>query len=154
MYSGLWWNINLDYCHVQKSVQCSYNAARVILGICFFCLTCLPVMFMPYIAHCSEYCLAILVKPFFNCVVVLCLKMESFLVLVLHRGTSVNTWYVKYKARCNERVVCLTYLGAVIFTWMQPGAGFPCRQSLSRGYSLPGLFWEFFISISYRIGNF
>lgn len=143
----------------QKSVQCFHNAPRVILGMCFFSLTCLLVMFMTSREHHSGYRLAILVKPLFNCVVGLCLKMESFLVLVPHRGTSVkvNTWYTKYKARCNERVVCLTswsmLFGCSDFYMDAASAGFPCRQAFSRGYSLTGLFWGFFICISYHIGK-
>lgn len=75
--------------------------------------------------------------------------MESFLVLVLHRSTAVKiiTWYIKYKAGCNERVVCVTHLGAGIFTWMQ-------LVLVSHVDSLlGGLFWEFFICISYHIGK-
>lgn len=80
-------------------------------------------------------------KPFFNCVGGLCLKMESFLVLVLHRNTSVkiNTWYIKYKARCNERVVCLTYVGAVIFIFTLLSHG---DSLLAGGFLLQGSFGD------------
>lgn len=83
-------------------------------------------------------------KPFFNCVGGLCPKMESFLVLVLHRSTSVkiNTWYIKYKARCNERVVCLTYLPTVIFTWMQLVLVSHEDSVLAGGFHLQGCFGD------------